>query len=414
MRLQAITLGERVLKRQKPLMAGADVRNLQQILKWLGFFNFGIDGVFGYETESAVIMLQRALGIKPSGIVDEQLFDILHKMENGRALRWLTMQRDYCRTAHSPVPVPLDLKVAAKRRIKSVEGLCTFGDILIASARDGIYAMDLISLKTRWQNRSLSPASMPSIWDAALVVPAENLVILDLYSGKLMATVDADTFISPVAALEGIIIAPAGGSIYAVGEKGSALWRCKTEGALCSPPAAAYDLIYFASSDGNVYCVDKNGDVYWRTRANDIILEPVSIWNGRIFAVSRTSVFYAFNPLTGELIWKKKLSEREFLAPAFHKDFILAVDAEGEIFALSPGRAEIKWLKELNARPSAVPIICGDTAFFGTERGIAAIKVKTGEMRTFLENKKVTALIQARFGVAAAVGDELVVLSPDI
>lgn len=414
MKLSIKALGERQLKKQKPLMMGTDVRNLQQTLKWLGFFNSRIDGVFGYETEFAVRMFQKALGIKQNGIVDKTLFDILQKMERGGALRWLTIQKDYCHTAYSPVPVPFDLKIAERKRISGIIGFSTYGGILIAVTRDGVRAMDLKSLDTRWHSRGFSPAAGASVTNAGIVVPAGDLVILDMYSGKVLETVNTDTFISPAAAAEGMILASAGGYIYAFDEKGSKLWRYKTEGALCSPPAVAYDLIYFASSDQNVYCLDKNGALYWKAKVNDFISEPLSVWDGRVFAVSRGAWFYAFNPLTGEIMWKKKFSDEEFMAPAFHQDFMLAVDIKGTVFALSPRRAEIKWLKELKAQPATLPIICSDTAFLGTENGIAAIKIKTGETRIFLEGKKITALIQARFGVIVAAGDELMALSPGI
>ncbi|MDI3480630.1 MAG: hypothetical protein PWQ97_285 [Tepidanaerobacteraceae bacterium] len=412
MKLPAITLGARELKRQKPLMTGTDIRRLQQMLKWLGFFNSRIDGVFGYETELAVMKFQKAFNIKPSGIVEKKLLDVLCEMEKGEAWRWRTIQKDYSHTAFSPMPVPWDLKIVGKKRMPGIIiGLCRYGGILVAVTRSGVCAMDIKTLKTRWNNRSFIPASWASVSAGVVAVPAENLMILDVFSGKLLANINFDTFLSPPAIAGGIIIAQAGGSTYAFDERGSLLWRYKTEGALCSPPAVAYDLIYFASSDGNIYCLDKEGAQYWKVRVNDIISEPLSIWDGRVLAVSRSACFYAINPLTGELMWKKEFADGQFLAPAFQRDFMLTVDIKGCIFAMSPRKAEIIWTKELKAQPSSLPIICCDTVFLGTESGIAAVRIKSGETRVFLEGKKITALIQARFGIIAAAGEEMVVLS---
>ena len=61
LRLPFMPFGSRPLSKQKPLMKGSDVRRLQQVLKYLGFFNARIDGVFGYDTFSAVKEFQRFL-----------------------------------------------------------------------------------------------------------------------------------------------------------------------------------------------------------------------------------------------------------------------------------------------------------------------------------------------------------------
>ncbi|HHW02284.1 MAG TPA: PQQ-binding-like beta-propeller repeat protein [Thermoanaerobacterales bacterium] len=412
MRLPAIAMGSRELKKTKPLLAGTDVRNLQQLLKGLGFFNSRIDGVFGYETELAVRMFQEAFGMKASGIVDKKLFDILQIIEKGGGLHWLTFQKDYCHTGYSPVPVPFSLKAAGKKRLSGIMDFCTYGGILIAVTRDGVCAMDIKSLETRWYSRGFSPIAGASLSVAGIVVPAGSLVILDMYTGKILATVNDDIFMTPAAIVKGMILASAKGSVHALDEKGDKLWRYKTEGALCSPPSVAYDLIYFASSDKNVYCLDKNGDLYWKTRVDDFISDPLPVWAGKVFALSRSSWFYALNPLSGDIIWKKKFSDEEFLAPAFNQDFLLAVDVKGGIFALSPQRGEIMWLKRLEAEPATLPIICSDTVFLGTEKGIAAINAKTGQIRILLEGKKIKALIQARSGIVAASENELVALSP--
>jgi len=414
MRLPAVTMGARELKRQKPLLVGTDVRNLQQLLKWLGFFNSRIDGVFGYETEFGVRLFQKTLGIKQNGIVDTGLLNILQDMENGEVGKWLTIGKNFCHTGYSPVPIPFKLKITVAKRIPGIIGFLNLSGSLIAVARSGIWCLDMKNFGTLWHKREPSPAAAASAMGSKIIVPAGSLVILDLYSGRPQATVDADDFTTPAAAGGGMIVASAAGSVYAFGESGNKLWKYRTEGALLSPPAVAYDLIYFASSDHYFYCLDAKGIPYWKTNTGDIISGPPSVWDSKVFAISRDSWFYAFNPLNGNVIWKKKFSDEEFTAPAFHRDFMLTADVKGRLLALSPRRAEIKWLKELNVPPSASALLCPETAFIGTEDGLAVLDLSTGRTESHLKGKKITALIQARFDIIAATEDAMVVLSPDV
>ena len=50
-------------------MDGADVIQLQERLQVLGIYRGPVDGVFGPETESAVMQAQRDYNLEPDGIV---------------------------------------------------------------------------------------------------------------------------------------------------------------------------------------------------------------------------------------------------------------------------------------------------------------------------------------------------------
>ncbi|MGE5495106.1 MAG: peptidoglycan-binding protein [Burkholderiales bacterium] len=59
----------RQLKRTSPTMRGDDVREVQQALVAKGFDPKGVDGLYGPNTQKAVIAFQKAAGIKVDGIV---------------------------------------------------------------------------------------------------------------------------------------------------------------------------------------------------------------------------------------------------------------------------------------------------------------------------------------------------------
>lgn len=413
MKLPYVPFGSRELRKQKPLLKGTDVRCLQQALKRMGFHYSRVDGVFGDDTARSVRMFQKAFGRKPTGIADAGVMGILEDLIRAGIGRWLTLQRDFAHTGFSPVPLPHELEISAVKKIPGIMGLSSRDGILVAAAA-GLYALDLKSGGTVWHNRDLLPRAAVSLQEADVYVPAKDLVVVDLYTGRVKRRINAGEFTYPVAAKDGRIYAPDGGAVCAFDEEGSVLWRFKTGGALCSTPALGFDLVYFTSYDHYIYSLDEQGVPYWKTKTPDIIKYPVSIWGSMVFAVSLDMWFYALNPLSGEIIWKKKFSDEEFMMPVFHRDFMLAVDAGGTVFAISPQRAEIKWVKEFKTSPTTHPVICPKTAFFGNENGLVALDLSTGEFKLYLEGKKVTALAISRFNLYAATENELVIFSPVI
>lgn len=64
---------------------GEDVRLLQNQLNQLGFRAGPVDGVFGFLTERAVIMFQRAKGLPSDGIVGQVTWGALLRPEEGLA-----------------------------------------------------------------------------------------------------------------------------------------------------------------------------------------------------------------------------------------------------------------------------------------------------------------------------------------
>lgn len=73
---EKMTLGQRLLRVG---MKGRDVRELQWILKHLGYYHDPIDGSFGVVTEEAVADLEKALGLLVDAVVGENLLRLLNR-----------------------------------------------------------------------------------------------------------------------------------------------------------------------------------------------------------------------------------------------------------------------------------------------------------------------------------------------
>lgn len=62
---------------------GPTVELLQSILKKQGFYNGNIDGIFGTQTQNAVIRFQRQYGLVADGIVGQKTWNALMPYING-------------------------------------------------------------------------------------------------------------------------------------------------------------------------------------------------------------------------------------------------------------------------------------------------------------------------------------------
>lgn len=65
---RGFTLGDRLLYYRQPLLRGDDVGDLQRRLNALGFDARRVDGLFGPDTQRALVEFQRSTGLVPDGI----------------------------------------------------------------------------------------------------------------------------------------------------------------------------------------------------------------------------------------------------------------------------------------------------------------------------------------------------------
>jgi len=410
--LPQYAFGSRHLKKQKPLIKGTDVRHLQQALKHLGFFRARVDGIFGYKTYEAVREFQRYFNLRQSGTVADDELGILKEFIRVGINKWYTPWRDFAYSSYLPVSISAELGIIKTWNIPEIVALNSTSDRLIATTKKQILAISLISGEVLWKNARIFPEAPPVISEGQLLVPMQSIEVLDLYSGKGICSIDQDVFTTSVAASGGKIYASSGGAVYAFDRKGNVLWKYRTDGAFCTSPALGYDLIYFASYDRNIYCLDDKGELYWKTKISDIVKLPLTLWDGKIFAVLQDSWILAINPLLGQIIWQKKLSDEEYMMPAFHQDFMILVNYKGQITALSFQSANIKWVAELPAAPTTSPIALKDTFFIGTEEGLVAYDLKTLENKLYLAGEKITALMPTALSIFVATDKKLAKLVP--
>ncbi|HEX2421053.1 MAG TPA: peptidoglycan-binding protein [Acidimicrobiia bacterium] len=98
-------LGDRLLFLRRPMLRGEDVAELQGRLSQLGFDPGKVDGIFGLETEQAVLEFQRNRVLTEDGIAGPEVLTELRLLVRGkmRAGRETVREREWLRTLPASV-----------------------------------------------------------------------------------------------------------------------------------------------------------------------------------------------------------------------------------------------------------------------------------------------------------------------
>jgi N-acetylmuramoyl-L-alanine amidase len=87
-------LGDRLLFRTRPMLRGEDVRDLQLRLSRLGFDPGLVDGVFGADTERALLAFQTEVGLVVDGIVGAESLEQLTRLHRAHHAAPASMARE--------------------------------------------------------------------------------------------------------------------------------------------------------------------------------------------------------------------------------------------------------------------------------------------------------------------------------
>lgn len=411
MRIPDINISSRKLSQQKPLQKGTDVRFLQQMLKYLGFYKGRVDGIFGFQTKIAVLSFQKAFKTKPTGTIDDTHFEILQNLRNYNIEQWNTPRNGFSYTAYFPTPLPSKLKRTAKKNIKDIIGITAFADILIITTKTGIYAFDLDTSKLLWKHTKVLPKAEAIVQSYKIYLPSEELVILNALTGKKLTSFPGN-FTQPVAVENSTIYAPTdGGKLLALENNGIPKWEYNTQSALCTTPALANNLIYFNAFDRSAYCLDKKGIPYWKQRLPEITKIPPTLWQNRLFIISVSGDFLCLNALTGDTLWQRKFPDEEYLPPAFLDDNMIVADIKGNIYCIETKSGNLCWAKNIKLPITFPPITCPTCIFLGTDTGLWTYDRKAGEEVMNLEGHIIKAIAYTRFDLFVATDKQLIRIS---
>jgi outer membrane protein assembly factor BamB len=310
----------------------------------------------------------------------------------------------------------------------SVSGAVIAGDVVFATGREAIYALDLGTGDIVWQvPRNGGRISMPAVGAAGeeqLLVFLEGPAAKDASAGASPSPSDAGDEAATEIDRSSLVAI----DLATQQER----WRTPLEAASRSGVTIAGDRAFAADDDGTVYAVDlASGDVAWTASAAGRVEAPPAAADGKVYVVGRDEearkaelvaldeasgkVAWAFSPPAGAVAasavsaadaiavfgtadrfvrgLEAESGEIRFEAlaltlfspvssPAFQPGNVFAADASGGVYRFDPSDGSRDWQHQLNdlvVRSS--PVLVGSFLLVGTNDGrLVAFDVATGDL----------------------------------
>lgn len=96
-------------------------------------------------------------------------------------------------------------------------------------------------------------------------------------------------------------------------------WRFKSDTpTMLTAPVKAGELVFVAGTDGILRAIRAdNGQLAWKAYTEGAIYFPPAIWNGRAYVGSNDGYVYAFEAMTGRLLWRFRVAPLERRIPFY-------------------------------------------------------------------------------------------------
>jgi outer membrane protein assembly factor BamB len=413
MKLPEYELGERSLRKTKPLMRGTDVRKLQQYLKALGFLKGRVDGIFGDETEKALKEFQRVNNLKPTGIwirrggSYDPTIDEIKGLFADRYIDWQVYQKNPQHTGFTPFKISLPLKEIRKIKIPGDVKIIAFNNRILAWTPEGLYCIQSNSGRLSWKKEIKGISHYPCADNNSVFVPLENeLTALNIKKGSRLwsFTSDEELTFSPLP-FDGKIIIGTKGEITALDQlSGRKLWSYTGPDVFYSQPAAADGLIAAGGYNRMVYGISADtGQVIWKIKCHDIIKDPPVIEKNRVYITAGERRFYSINRETGEFEWKAIMGRGDYFSPAVWNEKLFYSSRDGTLCSLDGEKGTVRWVCSLSAPVTAPPIITKDNMLVGTEDGLKAIDLTEGKVQwEGLQGNKINSIGAFKYSIIAS------------
>jgi outer membrane protein assembly factor BamB len=157
----------------------------------------------------------------------------------------------------------------------------------------------------------------------------------------------------------------------------------KTSSSISSSPGVRDTILYFACDKGDETFLAFNlltGDLLWKKKLGDISSSP-QIYQDKIFIGSNSGLLSAFNRASGEKIWEFKTEDAVISTPACDRKIVYFASGDDNLYALDKDNGEVKWKFKADGSIYSSPAINYDKVFFGSVDGyIYALKIEDGSL----------------------------------
>ncbi len=140
-------------------------------------------------------------------------------------------------------------------------------------------------------------------------------------------------------------------------------------------PAGDGNRIYAASYDGNVSAYNpETGDLVWRTKTELTLSAGPGVGDGFVVVAGYDGDLLAFNSEDGSEIWRVNIAGEALARPVIKNNAIVVYTIDGQLRVFSAFDGSVRWAMEqsvpaLTQRGSSIPIVVGNTIIAGFDNG---------------------------------------------
>lgn len=169
------------------------------------------------------------------------------------------------------------------------------------------------------------------------------------------------------------------------------LWSAKLGGdaeflRIALQPVGDGNRIYAASFDGKVSAFDpESGDQIWRTALDLELTAGPGVGNGLVVVVTADGIVIALDANNGNERWRSDIGGESLARPAINADTVVIQTVDNRLRALESFDGSERWvflqsMPRLTMRGSASPLIVGSSVVAGFDNGrLIAIDIETGD-----------------------------------
>lgn len=268
--------------------------------------------------------------------------------------------------------------------------ISTFGKGLIFSS----------PLTVRWQYDSqntitLSPASSNNY--IYLPLSAGEIVSLTASDGQLVwrAEIGGDFSASPIADERGVYIASKAGeianssqvlrstgAIRALSQStGITLWMRTLHFPIQGALASSATRLFGGSADGRIYAFNKvTGEIVWTVQHSSSFSSQPTIHNGRLYIGNEDGTLIALDEGTGTTLWRYRTRAALRGPVAVANDIIFFGSANGYIYAFSESSGRLLWRRRAGAAVQAVVLTESGIIVTSLDNFVYLLSPRRGEL----------------------------------
>jgi outer membrane protein assembly factor BamB len=284
--------------------------------------------------------------------------------------------------------------------VESWPGVSVAGDTVYLSNGPQIYQIDLERGLEKWRfpekadNKTSYYAPVVLTQDDQLLVGSYNHNFYSIQAGgaqiNWLFEEAEDRYISKALLLNSqVFVGSADGNLYVLDLEGNLRWSFTTEAAIWGSPISDGEVIYVASMDHYIYAFDpQSGDLIWKTEdlGGQLVASPALSPDGRLYIgafgsrtenVERSSRLVAVDSSNGQILWSTSTRGWVWSTPMLKENMLYFGDNEGFVYALNAQTGDVLWQVQPDTSADraiiGAPVVLGDRLYVGSKAGLLHI-----------------------------------------